>query len=250
MNTLTEQIKQAVNFIEQAHNVVALTGAGISTPSGIPDFRSPTSGLWDKVDPISVISIESFRRQPQRFYEWVRPLVKVMTTARPNPAHIALAELERRGKLKAIVTQNIDDLHQQAGSKVVYELHGHLREATCTRCYRLHEIAKLAPKFLADGQIPRCDCGGILKPNIIFFGEQLPYREFMAAQVAIKAADLMLVIGSSLEVAPAADLPFLALENQAKLIIINYQTTHLDRHADLVIRADVAKILPKLTILD
>lgn len=243
---LDHQIQQAARLIAQARRIVAMTGAGISTPSGIPDFRSPASGLWDHTDPLEVASIFAFRHHPQRFYNWVRPLTLLLLEARPNPAHYALAALEREGKLKAIITQNIDGLHHKAGSQTVYELHGHLREVTCTKCYAVQDSAAAFAKFIADGQAPRHHCGGVLKPNVILFGEQLPMREFVLAQVATKEADLMLVAGSSLEVAPASDLPDLALENRAKLIIINYQPTYLDFRADVVIRADVAEVLPRL----
>jgi NAD-dependent deacetylase len=240
------QIQQAARLIDRARRMVAMTGAGISTPSGIPDFRSPDSGLWDYTDPLEVASIFAFRHNPQRFYNWVRPLSLLMLEARPNPAHYALAALEREGKLKAVITQNIDDLHHKAGSQTVYELHGHLREVTCTKCYAVQDSAAAFAKFIADGQVPRHHCGGVLKPNVILFGEQLPMREFVLAQVATKEADLMLVAGSSLEVAPASELPDLALENKAKLIIVNYQPTRLDSRADVVIRADVAEVLPRL----
>ena len=246
MSFLNEQIDQAVQLINQANEIVAMTGAGISTPSGIPDFRSAKSGLWDFVDPLSVASIYAFRQNPQQFFAWVRPLAQKLLDADPNPAHDALVMLEKNGKLKAIVTQNIDNLHDRAGSKIVHELHGHLRELTCVRCYKIHPSTEILPVFVDGGDIPYCDCGGMLKPNVILFGEQLPVRELVAAQKVIKTADLVLVAGSSLEVAPASDLPSLALENGAKLIMVNYHDTYLDNKADLVIHADVAEVLPRI----
>ena len=246
LDTLIEQIAQ---LIAQAHNVVAMTGAGISTPSGIPDFRSPTSGLWDQFDPFTVASIVSFRQNPRHFYDWIRPLAPLFHQAKPNPAHYALAALEQTGKLSAVITQNIDGLHQQAGSKTIYELHGHLRQVTCIRCYEVVEANGVLDKFLQDGEIPRHHCGGVFKPNIILFGEQLPMREYVAAQLAIKEADLMLVVGSSLEVAPASDLPEFAVDNGAKLAIINYQPTFVDAVADVVIHANVVEVLPRIVEL-
>lgn len=246
MEQLNHQIQQAAALISEAHYMVAMTGAGISTPSGIPDFRSPYSGLWDQADPMAVASIFAFRQSPERFYRWIHPVSHLLLEAKPNPAHQALAALEEMGKLKAIITQNIDDLHSQAGSRVVYHLHGHLREVTCIECSQVLDAGGIFEKFVKDGQAPRHDCGGVLKPNVILFGEQLPVREFLAAELAVKTADLMLVVGSSLEVAPASDLPELALENGAKLIIINDQPTYLDERADLVIHADVAQVLPRL----
>ncbi len=249
MEQLTQQIQQATDMVRQASNIVAMTGAGISTPSGIPDFRSPHSGLWDQADPLAVASIFAFRQNPEHFYKWIHPISHLFLEAKPNPAHYALAALEAEGKLKAIITQNIDDLHRQAGSKTVYHLHGHLREVTCIKCYEVQDSASIFKKFVEDGQVPRHHCGGVLKPNAILFGEQLPVREFLAAQQAVKEADLMLLAGSSLEVAPASDLPQLALDNGAKLIIVNHQSTYLDQRADLVIRADVTEVLPRIVDL-
>ncbi len=248
METLNHQIQQAAKLVKQAKTVIAMTGAGVSTPSGIPDFRSPDSGLWNQTDP-SVASIFTFRQNPQRFYDWVHPFSQLLVDAKPNPAHYALAALEDEGKLKAVITQNIDDLHGKAGSKNIYELHGNFKEMTCVECYNVQDSTDILKKFIEDSQVPRCHCGGVLKPKVILYGEQLPVREFLAAQMAVKQADLMLVAGSSLEVSPASDLPQLALENGAKLIIVNDQPTHLDPKADVVIRADVAEVLPRLVDL-
>lgn len=249
METQNDPIQYAAALLRQATNIVAMTGAGISTPSGIPDFRSPDSGLWDQTDPMTVASIFAFRQHPEQFYRWIHPLAHRFFEAKPNSAHYALADLENGGKIRAVITQNIDDLHTLAGSKTVYQLHGHLRDMTCIECYRITESAEVFQKFVEDAKVPRCDCGGVLKPNVILFGEQLPIREYLSAEQAVKAADLMLVAGSSLEVAPASELPLLALANGAKLIIINHQPTHLDDRADAVIRADVAEVLPQLAEL-
>ena len=246
MDLLDQKIRQAVELIGNAGKMVAMTGAGISTPSGIPDFRSPDSGLWDNINPMSVASIFAFRQNPQHFYNWIRPLSHLLLEAQPNPAHYALAALEREGKLTAVITQNIDNLHGKAGSKIVFELHGHLREVTCLTCYQVRDSSGVFEQFIKSGEAPRCHCGGALKPNAVLFGEQLPIREFIAAEEVVKTTDLMLVVGSSLEVAPASDLPLLALENGAKLVIINYQPTYLDRRADLVIHANVAQVLPRV----
>lgn len=249
MESLQTQIQQAATLIKQAEQMVAMTGAGISTASGIPDFRSPDSGLWDQVDPLAVASIFAFRQNPGDFYHWIRPLAGTLLDAQPNVAHYALAALEAAGKLQAVITQNIDDLHTKAGSQTIFELHGNLREATCIRCYRVQNSQGVFREFVENGQIPHCECGGVLKPNVILFGEQLPMREFVAAQMAVKAADLMLVAGSSLETAPASDLPLLALDNGARLVIINYQPTYLDQEAEVVIRADVAEVLLQISEL-
>ncbi len=242
-----EELARAAEMIRRSRYLVALTGAGISTPSGIPDFRSEGSGLWTIYDPMEVASIWAFSRRPEAFFEWVRPLARMIRAARPNPAHYALARLEAAGILKALITQNIDELHQKAGSRRVIEVHGHLREATCIRCYRKVPAAPYLDAFLENGTIPRCEvCGGVLKPNVILFGEQLPAQAFLAAQQEARRADVFLVAGSSLEVAPAGDLPILAKEHGARLILINLSPTAADRYADLQIRGDVAEILPLL----
>lgn len=244
---ITQQIQQAVSLINQASNVVAMTGAGISTPSGIPDFRSPNSGLWQQADPLRVASIHAFRQNPEAFYNWIHPVSRKFLEAEPNAAHRALAELEHKGKLTAIITQNIDNLHTRAGSQTIHELHGHLREGTCIDCGRVQDLSQMIRQFVADGQIPRCTvCGGVLKPNAILFGENLPMETFVNAQVALAAADLLLIVGSSLEVSPASDLPRTALDNQAKIIIINLQPTYLDDRADVVIHHQLAEVLPAI----
>ncbi len=241
-----DTIQNAAELIHNAKHTVAFTGAGISTPSGIPDFRSPASGMWEQVDPMAVASLHGFRQNPQQFYDWVRPLAQLTLTALPNPAHLALATLEHKGKLQGIITQNIDMLHHRAGNKHVYELHGHLREATCLRCYKVVPAPPMIEQFLVDGYVPKCECGGILKPNVILFGEQLPYKELQGSQEAARKCDLMIIIGSSLEVAPASDLPLLAKRGGAKLLIVNLEPTMLDRIADVVIHADAAITLPAI----
>lgn len=243
----SDAIDAAADMLAQAGHTVAFTGAGISTPSGIPDFRSPECGLWTDVDPLVVASMYGFRQNPAAFYDWIYPLAHLTLSARPNTAHIALAAMEARNLLKAIITQNIDMLHSRAGSQVVHELHGHLREATCIHCFTVFPAEAIIIKFLADRQVPHCPhCRGVIKPNVILFGEQLPVQPFIAAQEAARKTDLMLVIGSSLEVAPASELPMIALRNKAKLVIINLEATHLDNQAHLVIHADAAEVLPQI----
>jgi NAD-dependent deacetylase len=247
VDDLDTKINQALNILKGARHVVALTGAGISTHSGIPDFRSPESGLWDRFDPMKVASIAAFKQNPQDFYAWIRPLAQKIMTARPNPAHLALAKMEQFGPLQAVITQNIDVLHTKAGSKTIYEVHGHLREATCMHCLQTYQTAMVLSDYLADGQIPYCPgCGGILKPNIILFGEILPVTVMNRAKRHVRDCDVMIVAGSSLEVAPAGDLPMLAKYGGAKLIIVNLGETHLDDMADVLLHADVVDVLPRL----
>ena len=246
MQEFDELITRTAELLRGADYAVALTGAGHSTPSGIPDFRSPDSGLWTRVDPLAVATLFAFRLRPQAFYDWIRPLARVMLEAQPNPAHYALAQLEAAGLLKSVITQNIDGLHQKAGSQQVHEVHGHMHEATCIRCYQVVPSDNLIAEFVESGQLPRCTCGGVMKPNVILFGEQLPLNVLTAARQDTMDCDLMLVIGSSLTVEPVADLPLLALGHGAKLIIVNYQGTHLDKRADVLIRADLAEVMPRV----
>jgi NAD-dependent protein deacetylase/lipoamidase len=216
-------IARAAEVVRGARSIVALTGAGISMPSGIPDFRSD-EGLWQRDDPMEVASLRGFYANPQRFYDWFRPLLDRVLAAQPNPAHLALAALERAGALKAVITQNIDGLHQRAGSLAVYELHGHLRSATCLGCDRQAPAAPLI-EHLRSGEIARCSCGGLLKPDVVFFDEQLPRGLFWLAQHAVETCDALIVAGTALEVAPVCEMPLAALRRGARLIIVNQSAT-------------------------
>jgi len=241
------QIAQAAELLGQARYAIAVTGAGLSTPSGIPDFRSPTSGLWHTADPFEVASFTAFRHYPHRFFHWVRPLVVAIQAARPNLAHLALAALETANLLKLVITQNIDSLQQRAGSQQVLELHGHLRAVTCLHCHRVFSGEAILTAFCESGQIPYCpDCGGVLKPNVILMGEQLLAADLREARAAAHRADVVLVAGSSLEVFPCAELPAEAVRRGARLIIANLAPTYLDDQAEVVIHADVAETLPQL----
>ena len=243
----TPEFQAALELLRHAEHLVALTGAGYSTPSGIPDFRSPHSGLWERYNPAEVASLYGFRLHPERFYAWIRPLVQTLLEAEPNPAHYALAKLETRGKLSSIITQNIDMLHTRAGSQTVYELHGHLREMTCIHCFAVYPAETYIARFLENGEMPRCEkCGHVLKPNVILFGEQLPAHTLSAARREARRCDVMLVAGSSLEVYPAAELPAMAKHFGAALILVNLTPTALDALADVVIRGNVAEVLPQL----
>jgi NAD-dependent deacetylase len=240
-------IEQAVGYLKQSHRAVALTGAGISTPSGIPDFRSPGSGLWETYDPMVVASVGAFRHRPEDFYNWIRPLAALILQAQPNPAHIALAELEAEGRIQAVITQNIDMLHNRAGSQNVYEVHGQLRQATCMGCGNLSDTEDMLAGFVSSMAVPTCEiCGEVLKPNITLYGEVPPLHVLRAAEVWAATCDLMLVAGSSLEVVPVADLPLLAKQNNARLIIVNIGETYADQIADVVIHDNVADVLPRL----
>ncbi|GAB4474976.1 MAG: NAD-dependent protein deacylase Cob2 [Anaerolineae bacterium] len=243
-----DALEQAAALLNSARRAVALTGAGISTPSGIPDFRSPDSGLWAHCDPVETASLYSFRHSPKRFYDWIRPLAAQILSASPNAAHYALARLEELGVIQTLITQNIDILHTRAGSLNVLEVHGHIREATCVECFRVYPIEFFIEQFLGNGEMPRCPHDrGLLKPNVVLFGEQLPVKVLRAAQQAARECDVMLVAGSSLEVAPVSEMPLIALAHGAKLIIVDYGSTYLDQEAAFRFYEDVADVLPRLT---
>ena len=244
---MSRPVQQAIELLFASRHTVALTGAGISTPSGIPDFRGQRSGLWLAADQLAVASIWAFHDSPERFYHWIRPLMVKALAAKPNPAHTALAALEQRGKLAAVITQNIDSLHLLAGSRHVLELHGHTRTATCLDCHHTVSSVPLWSAVLDGVQPPPClQCGGLLKPDVVLFGEPLPYDAIIGAQQEALAADVMLIIGSSLEVMPAADLPLLAKRRGATTILVNLTPTPLDDHMDVVIREDVVTALQQL----
>ena len=244
IDTLSEKLQAAAVLIKQSSYVVAFSGAGISTESGIPDFRSEKSGLWSQVDPMEVASIYGFKRNPRAFYDWVRPLAQTTLAAQPNAAHYALARLEALGYLKSVITQNIDMLHSRAGNTVVYELHGHMREGTCIGCYKKYDGEFVLDEVLNHNSVPYCPaCGAPIKPDVILFGEQLPYQAFNAAESELRKADLMIVIGSSLEVAPAGDMPLFARRHGAKLIIINLDPTPIDSMANIVLNARAAETM-------
>jgi NAD-dependent deacetylase len=242
-----KQIETAIQLLKRSRKVIALTGAGISTPSGIPDFRSPGSGMWQDVDPMEVASIYSFKRHPEAFYDWIHPLVMLTVEAEANSAHIALAQLEKYGLLRGIITQNIDMLHSKAGSKNVFELHGHMREMTCLSCYSVFPSGTFMEAFISRSELPYClRCGGILKPNLILYGEQLPMDVVIQAGQLIDDCDVMLVIGSSLTISPACDLPIQARHAGASIIVVNFEPTPVDYLAEAVIHANVVDVIPRL----
>ncbi len=251
MTSFTSQIQETIEFVadlfRQSRYAVGLTGAGISTPSGIPDFRSTGSGLWARDEPLEVASLHTFRTAPEKFFAWFRPLANQLFYAQPNPAHFALAELEQAGLLKTVITQNIDMLHQKAGSRSVVETHGTMKTLSCAQCFLRVESEPYIKPFVEENLIPRCPrCGGLFKPDVILFGEQLPQAAWAQAQKAARACDLMLVAGSSLEVLPVAGLPMQALDRGAHLVIVNNAPTYLNVRADAVILADVARVIPAI----
>jgi NAD-dependent deacetylase len=240
-------IETAAHWLAEARSAVAITGAGVSTPSGIPDFRSAGSGLWEKADALSVVSLTHFRRDPLPFYQWVVPLARSILAAEPNPAHHILAQWEKQGILRTLITQNIDLLHEKAGSQHFWEVHGHLRTLTCTHCMEKFPALPILASIPPDIRPPKCtNCGWVLKPDVILFGEQLPYKAIQGSLAAVKACDVLLVAGSSLEVYPVAEWPSIAQQRGAKLILVNRTPTYLDGHANLVLHGNVEEILPAI----
>ena len=239
---------EAAALFRGARCAVALTGAGLSTESGLPDFRSP-GGLWAGVDPMRVASLTAFRDRPEDFYAFYRKRLSLLRHAVPNPAHLALARLERIGRLQAVITQNVDGLHHAAGSQRVLEVHGTLRRAACPDCGRRTDIAVL-DEALADGRVPRCEtCGGAMKPDVVLFEELLPLDVFAEAEALCRRADLLLVVGSSLQVTPVAYLPQTVLDSGGRLIIVNHESTPFDPDAAVLIRSSAGMALPDLVAL-
>lgn len=242
---MEEAISKLKKFVSTSDQIVAFTGAGFSAESGISTFRG-AGGLWSKYDPSIYADVNRFREDPSYYWSFFRderyPVIK---KAKPNDGHFALVELEKRGKLYRVITQNIDGLHQVAGSSDVIELHGNTRKVNCLNCektYTMDEAYKILQKELP----PRCSCGGVLKPGTILFGEPLPQVALDMAMLASKNCDMFLVLGSSLVVYPAASMPKIAKRNGATLVIINIDPTPLDDTADLVINGSASKVLSKL----
>jgi NAD-dependent deacetylase len=227
-------------LIREAGSVVALTGAGISVPSGIPDFRSPGTGLWRNVDPMAVAHIDAFRRDPERFWGFYGQRFALLRDKRPNGAHAALVELERRGRLDAVITQNIDGLHGMAGTRELVEVHGSIASSSCPACGRSYELETVRGRLEAavDG-VPRCDCGAALKPDVVLFGEFLPEDALSRAFALAEGADVLLCVGSSLEVHPVAGLPEATLAAGGAVAVVTRSATPYDGAAAVRLSGDV-----------
>jgi NAD-dependent deacetylase len=221
---------------------VVLTGAGVSTESGIPDFRSPT-GIWSEFNPAEYASLQAFRADPVKVWRFYKPRIVMLTEAEPNAAHRALAALERAGLVEAVITQNIDLLHERAGSRNLVEVHGSIRTATCPACGSSYPRDVVMGK-LDDADAPACDsCGAILKPDVVFFGELLPAVAIEQAFELARQARLLLVVGSSLEVHPVAGLPEETLTAGGRVAILNKGPTPYDQRADLKLEENAGDIL-------
>jgi NAD-dependent deacetylase len=239
---------RVAELIRDSHSVIALTGAGVSVPSGIPDFRSPGTGLWTNVDPMEVAHIDVFRRDPERFWHFYGDRFQTLRDKQPNGAHVALAKLEAAGRLQAVITQNIDRLHARAGTRELVEVHGTIDHSSCLACraaYPLDEVR--ARQRLDPAGIPRCDCGEPLKPGVVLFGEYLPAPALARAEALAAGADLMLCIGSSLEVYPVAQLPAITLAGGGQIAILTKGATPFDGRAAVRCDGDVVQELEAIT---
>jgi len=235
----TAEAERLAGLIRESRCTVALTGAGISVPSGIPDFRTPGKGIWEKVDPMEVAHIDAFRRDPARFWGFYRQRLRMLGDKGPNRAHAVLAELERRGLLEAVITQNIDTLHTKAGSERVIEVHGSTRTSSCQSCGAEYETRDIDALFGEDGAAVCSECGGPVKPDVVLFGELLPAEAMAEAKALAARADLMLCVGSSLEVFPVAGLPSVTRTSGGGVAIITMGPTPFDANAVARMDGDV-----------
>jgi NAD-dependent deacetylase len=240
-------LSRLVELVRGARSVVALTGAGISVPSGIPDFRSPGTGLWANVDPMAVAHIDVWRRDPERFWGFYGQRFHTLEGKEPNAAHAALVELERRGVLQAVITQNIDRLHRKAGTRDLVEVHGSIATSSCMACGARYPLAEARERLAADpAGIPRCDCGRPLKPDVVLFGEWLPEAAIDRAFALAASADVLLCIGSSLEVHPVAQLPGVTAAAGGAVAVLTQGPTPWDERADVRLDGDVVAELRRL----
>jgi NAD-dependent protein deacetylase/lipoamidase len=240
------EVERLAELLEAASSAVALTGAGVSVPSGIPDFRTPQTGLWAKVDPMEVAHVSVFERDPERFWSYYRPRFQALGGKEPNRAHEALAELERRGLIEGVITQNIDRLHRAAGSENVIEVHGSIETSSCTACGRAFGLDEVDGLFDERGVAICAECGGAVKPDVVLFGELLPEEAMGRSTELAEAADLMLCVGSSLAVHPVAGLPQLTLAAGGALAIVTKGETPYDREAEVKLGGEVDEELAAL----
>jgi NAD-dependent deacetylase len=239
-SAVSERADRVAELLAGSSSAVVLTGAGVSVPSGIPDFRTPGTGLWEKVDPMEVAHIDVFRRDPDRFWQFYGNRFATLDDKQPNAAHQAIAELERRGLVRGVITQNIDRLHRKAGSQRIVEVHGSIESSVCLACGAREGIGRVLEKLQAGMSTPRCDaCETPLKPDVVLFGEFLPQQAMSDAYALASEADLMLAIGSSLEVYPVASLPGVTLEAGGRLALVTQGPTPYDRQAEVKLSGDV-----------
>ena len=236
--------RQLAELLREATSAVVLTGAGVSVPSGIPDFRTPGTGLWENVDPMEVAHIDAWRRDPGRFWSFYGDRFASLVEKQPNEAHRVLAELERRGLIRAVITQNIDRLHRSAGTRRLIEVHGSIEWSVCLECRGKLALDRVLEQLEAGKGVPQCPaCGAPLKPDVVLFGELLPERAMAEAQGLAHEADLMVCVGSSLEVYPVAGLPALTHGGGGRLALVTQGPTPYDSQAEVKLDGDVVEEL-------
>jgi NAD-dependent deacetylase len=240
VTTATAEAARLAELLRESERAVVLTGAGISVPSGIPDFRTPGTGLWEKVDPMEVAHIDAFRRDPDRFWSFYGQRFASLRDKRPNRAHEIVAELERRGAVRGVITQNVDRLHRLAGSERVVEVHGSIEWAVCLECGGRVGVDRVLELIDSGVGTPECDaCVAALKPDVVLFGELLPPEAMAEAEALAADADLMLCVGSSLEVFPVASLPGVTLGSGGRIALVTQGPTPYDAQADVKLSDDV-----------
>jgi NAD-dependent deacetylase len=248
VSALGTQTERLAAMIDDADRVVALTGAGISVPSGIPDFRTPGTGLWADVDPMEVAHIDVFRNDPERFWRFYGDRFHTLAHKQPNAAHRALARLEQVGLVDAVITQNIDRLHDKAGTRELIEIHGTIGHSSCPLCSSRYLLADVGERRAQDvARVPRCYCGAPLKPDVVLFGELLPAAALARAEDLAAGADLLLCIGSSLEVHPVAQLPATTLAAGGNIALMTLGQTPYDSRAAIRCGGDVVAELTAVT---
>jgi NAD-dependent deacetylase len=241
---VSAQAERLAQLLRNSKCAVVLTGAGVSVPSGIPDFRSPGTGLWENVDPMEVAHIEAWRRDPDRFWQFYGDRFVSLFDKQPNGAHLALAELERRGLVRAVITQNVDRLHRRAGSERVIEVHGSIEYSVCLQCHGRVSLERVMDLLRAGDGAPECPaCVTPLKPDVVLFGEMLPERAMSEAQALALEADLMVCVGSSLEVYPVAGLPAMTHGGGGRIALVTQGPTPYDSDAEVKLDGDVVEEL-------
>ncbi|MEX2015621.1 MAG: NAD-dependent deacylase [Candidatus Hydrogenedentales bacterium] len=234
-------LSRAADYVRRGKCVIASTGAGMSVESGIPDFRS-AGGIWEKYPPEEYATIEAFLAAPGKVWRFWNELAAQFSSCRPHAGHRALAELEQAGRLSAVITQNVDNLHQEAGSRRVIEYHGNSRRVVCLDCRAERPFDAAAER----PAVPRCGCGGLLKPDVVMFGEMIPQRAMLQAEAYARAADVVLIVGTSAQVYPAAELPLTAKRNGATLIEFNVSETDFTPFVDVFVQRPAGETLPEL----
>jgi NAD-dependent deacetylase len=240
-----DPVREAAHLLDERRNVVALTGAGISVESGIPSFRG-AQGMWAKYDPMEYATLHAFMQSPRKVWEMLSEMVSVCGGAMPNAAHRGLADLEGMGIVRSVVTQNVDGLHQAAGSRRVIEYHGTMEELLCVFCWKRYPTRER----WSPGAVPVCDCGEVLKPDVVLFGEPIPWTAQERAEEEARICGVLMVIGTSAQVSPACDIPRIAKESGAAVVEINTEETSLSRNvADIHLRGSASSLIARITEL-